>query len=187
MCGRITQKSNPQKLGLGLTTVTLVEPLQTLPRYNSAPGQDHWIIRQHPKTGEHTLDRLWWGLIPRWVKNANGGRKPIKAKSESVASLASFQRSLVRCGCPDFGGFDLGDYPFKKMPVLFADELDGLTLVDVVFKAIPEELKLCLTFIKNLAPSFDPDSDIRIGALVEHATRKVLLTHFVGNVTIHLI
>jgi hypothetical protein len=29
MCGRITQKSNPQKLGLGLATVSLNERLQS--------------------------------------------------------------------------------------------------------------------------------------------------------------
>jgi len=99
MCGRITQKSNPQGLGLGLTTTTLVEPLQAPPRYNGAPGQDHWVIRQHPKTGERSLDRLWWGLIPYWVKEANGGRKPINAKRESVASLPSFREAYKRRRC----------------------------------------------------------------------------------------
>ena len=62
MCGRITQKSNPH--GLGLKIVNLVEPLyadNTPPRYNGSPGQDHWVIRQNPKTGERSLDRLWWG------------------------------------------------------------------------------------------------------------------------------
>jgi putative SOS response-associated peptidase YedK len=64
MCGRITQKSDPQRLGLGLTTTNLIERLQAPPRYNGAPGQDHWVIRQNPKTGERSLDRLWWGLEP---------------------------------------------------------------------------------------------------------------------------
>jgi putative SOS response-associated peptidase YedK len=92
MCGRITQKSSPNRLGLGLTTVNLVEPLYTLPpKYNGAPGQEHWVIRQNPKTDERTLDRLWWGLIPYWCKDASGGRKPINAKSETVASLPSFR------------------------------------------------------------------------------------------------
>jgi putative SOS response-associated peptidase YedK len=99
MCGRITQKSDPQKLGLGLTTVTLIEPLQTLPRYNGAPGQEHWIIRRNPKTGEPMLDRLWWGLIPYWVKEPSGARKPINAKSETVASLASFRDAYKRRRC----------------------------------------------------------------------------------------
>ena len=63
MCGRITQKSNPKVLGLKIAT--LVEPLfEAPPRYNGAPSQQHWVIRQHPETGERTLDRLTWGLIP---------------------------------------------------------------------------------------------------------------------------
>ena len=75
MCGRITQKSDPRVLALD--TATLIEPLYDLPpRYNGAPGQEHWVIRQHPKSGERTLDRLWWGLVPYWVKDAGGGRKP---------------------------------------------------------------------------------------------------------------
>src|SRR2546421_2778436 len=78
MCGRITQKSNPKVLGLKIAT--LVEPLyadNTPPRYNGAPGQDHWVIGQNPKSGERTLDRLLWGLIPYWCKDAKGGRRPI--------------------------------------------------------------------------------------------------------------
>jgi putative SOS response-associated peptidase YedK len=100
MCGRITQKSSPNCLGLGLTTVNLVEPLYTLPpKYNGAPGQEHWVIRQNPKTGERTLDRLWWGLIPYWCKDASGGRKPINAKGETVASLSSFRDAYRRWRC----------------------------------------------------------------------------------------
>jgi putative SOS response-associated peptidase YedK len=98
MCGRITQKSDPRVLGLGI--VTLVEPVgETPPRYNGAPGQEHWVIRQHPKTGERTLDRLWWGLIPHWIKDAGGGRKPINARAESVASLPSFRDAYRRRRC----------------------------------------------------------------------------------------
>src|SRR5690242_11625327 len=100
MCGRVTQKSNPNRLGLGLTTVNLVEPLYGLPpKYNGAPGQEHWVIRQHPKTGERTLDRLWWGLIPYWCKDASGGRKPINAKGETVATLPSFRDAYRRRRC----------------------------------------------------------------------------------------
>ena len=37
----------------------MVEPLCTLPpKYNGAPGQERWDIRQPPKIGEWTLDRL---------------------------------------------------------------------------------------------------------------------------------
>ena len=84
MGGRITQKSHDQ---LGLKIVSPVEPLHAPPRYNGAPGQQHLVIRQNPKTGERTPDQLWWGLIPRWCTDPYGGRKPINAKAETVASL----------------------------------------------------------------------------------------------------
>ena len=46
MCGRITQKSNPSRLRLGLTTVNLVESLYSLPpKYSGSPGQEHRVIR----------------------------------------------------------------------------------------------------------------------------------------------
>jgi putative SOS response-associated peptidase YedK len=99
MCGRITQKSNPNRLGLGLTTVNLVEPLYALPaKYNGSPGQEHWVLRQNPKTGERTLDRHSWGLIPH-CKEPSGGRKPINAKGETVASLPTFRDAYRRRRC----------------------------------------------------------------------------------------
>ena len=103
MCGRITQKSNPRDLGLGLVSVNLIEPLvagdAVAPRYNGSPGQDHWVIRQNPETGDRTLDKLWWGLIPHWVKDEKGGHKPINAKGETVASLPSFRDAYKRRRC----------------------------------------------------------------------------------------
>jgi hypothetical protein len=78
------------------------EPCRALhvpPRYNGAPGQEHWVIRQNPKTGERTLDRLWWGLIPHWCKEEDGGRKPINAKAETVAQLPSFRDAYRHRRC----------------------------------------------------------------------------------------
>jgi putative SOS response-associated peptidase YedK len=97
MCGRITQKSPPDQLGLQI--VSLLEPLNAAPRYNGSPGQEHWVIRQHPKTGERRLDRLFWGLIPHWVKHVDGGRKPINAKAETIARLSSFRDAYMRRRC----------------------------------------------------------------------------------------
>ena len=100
MCGRITQKSNPKVLGLRIAT--LIEPLYEAdagPRYNGAPGQQHWVIRQHPETGARHLDRLWWGLIPSWVKEAAPKVKPINATAERVATAPMFRRAYARRRC----------------------------------------------------------------------------------------
>jgi putative SOS response-associated peptidase YedK len=100
MCGRITQKSNPKVLALGI--VTLVEPLyetQPPPRFNGAPGQQHWVIRQHPETGQRHLDRLWWGLIAHWVKEPQPRLKPINATSERVVSAPMFRAAYAKRRC----------------------------------------------------------------------------------------
>ena len=100
MCGRITQKSNPKILGLKI--VTLIEPLyadNTPPRYNGSPGQEHWVIRQHTDSGARTLDRLWWGLVPYWCKDESRARKPINAKSETIATLPTFRDAYRRRRC----------------------------------------------------------------------------------------
>ena len=110
MCGRFTQKSAPNDLGLKIAN--LIEPAPALARYNAAPGQEHWVIRQNPKTGERTLDRLWWGLIPRWCKDEDGGRRPINAKAETVAQLPSFRDAYRdrRCLVPIDNFFEWKDF-----------------------------------------------------------------------------
>jgi putative SOS response-associated peptidase YedK len=99
MCGRITQKSDPRVLSLSVAT--LIEPLTeaTGPRFNGAPGQEHWVIRQHPKTGERHLDRLWWGLIPNWIKEATPRHRPINATAERVATAPMFRAAYARRRC----------------------------------------------------------------------------------------
>jgi putative SOS response-associated peptidase YedK len=57
------------------------------------------VIRRHPETGEHRLDRLWWGLIPHWVHDEKGGRKPINAKAETISSLPSFREAYAKRRC----------------------------------------------------------------------------------------
>ena len=97
MCGRITQKSDPKVLGLKI--VTLIEPSvapeDARPRFNGAPGQQHWVIRQHPKSHERHLDRLWWGLIPNWSE-PSPKLKPINATAERVATAPMFRQAFAK-------------------------------------------------------------------------------------------
>ena len=87
MCGRVIQSSEPLRLSIvdGLD-VTDSRMGNIPPRYNAAPSQELLVIRQNHKTGERSLDLLRWGLIPHGCKDPNGGRKPINARAESVAS-----------------------------------------------------------------------------------------------------
>lgn len=102
MCGRITQKSPPDQLGLRI--VSLIEPLHAgddafVGRYNGAPGQRHWVIRRHPDSGERWLSRLWWGLIPHWKKPPGFGPRPINATAERVAEAPMFRTAYLKRRC----------------------------------------------------------------------------------------
>jgi putative SOS response-associated peptidase YedK len=98
MCGRITQKSPPSQLGLQIVDL-VEEDLDAPPRYNGAPGQQHWVIRQHPETGKRVLSRLTWGLIPNWVKDASPKLKSVNATAERVGSAAMFRGAYAKRRC----------------------------------------------------------------------------------------
>ena len=77
-------------------------------RWNGAPSQEQLVIRENHKTGERSIDPLRWGLIPHWCKDPTGGRKPINAKSETVARLPTFQEAyqMRRCILPVDGFYE---------------------------------------------------------------------------------
>jgi putative SOS response-associated peptidase YedK len=92
MCGRVIQNSGPLRYGL----VEGMDPRDTRvhnypPRWNGAPSQD--------ETGQVSLDPLRWGLIPYWCGDPKGGRKPINAKCETVATLLTFRDAYRRRRC----------------------------------------------------------------------------------------
>jgi putative SOS response-associated peptidase YedK len=78
------------------------------PRYNAAPSQELLVIRRNRRIGEVSLDPLRWGLIPHWCTDPKGGRKPINAKSETIASLPTFRDAYAhrRCILPVDGFFE---------------------------------------------------------------------------------
>ena len=96
MCGRFTQKNKHLP---GLETLAGDTDTEHHPRYNGAPSQDFWVFRRHPETGKYHSDRLIWGLIPHWVKEVDGGQKPINARAETVAKLPSFRSAYAKRRC----------------------------------------------------------------------------------------
>ena len=92
MCGRVIQSSGPLRLAIVDGLEVSDSRLHNIPaRYNAAPSQELLVIRQNHKTGERSLDLIKWGLIPHWCADPKGGRRPINAKAESVASLPTFR------------------------------------------------------------------------------------------------
>ena len=98
MCGRFTQ-SDKTLPALDLVVRDDIDSPERPTRYNGAPSQDFWVIRRHPEMGAYHRDPLRWGLIPYWTREANGGRKPINAKCETVARLVSFRAAYAKRRC----------------------------------------------------------------------------------------
>jgi putative SOS response-associated peptidase YedK len=100
MCGRVIQSSGPIRLAIvdGLD-VSDDRMGKIRPRYNAAPSQELLVIRENHKTGERLLDLIRWGLIPHRCDDPKGGRKPINAKSETVATLPMFSDAYARRRC----------------------------------------------------------------------------------------
>ena len=100
MCGRVIQSSP-------LTRLAIIEGLDVHasrfhnypPHWNGAPSQQLLVIRRNHHTGEVSLVPLRWGLIPHFCEDPKGGRKPINAKCETVATLPTFRDAYRRRRC----------------------------------------------------------------------------------------
>ena len=66
-------------------------PINIPPRWNGAPTQDFAVIRRNPTTGVRSLDLLRWGLVPHWADGEKVAYATINAKSETLATTASFR------------------------------------------------------------------------------------------------
>jgi putative SOS response-associated peptidase YedK len=106
MCGRVIQTSNPEAIRQLFDAIAPAP--NAPPRYNGAPSQELMVLRRNPESGERTLQLLRWGLIPSWVKDAKGGRKPINARAETITSSPMFKAAYAkrRCLLPIDGFFE---------------------------------------------------------------------------------
>jgi putative SOS response-associated peptidase YedK len=99
MCGRAVQVSGV----LPITVVCGLDVPDTCvanvpPRYNAAPRQELWVIRQNNDTGQRTLDLLRWGLIPHWCQD-KPRVQPINARAEDVQKKSMFRDAYARRRC----------------------------------------------------------------------------------------
>src|SRR4051794_30528549 len=99
MCGRVVQARGPLQVAIlcGLD-VPDTRFANVPPRYNAAPSQELWAIRQNNDTGQRSLDLLRWGLVPYWCKK-KPQPPPINAKAETVHKLPMFRAAYAKRRC----------------------------------------------------------------------------------------
>ncbi len=104
MCGRFTSLLSPELLE-EIFGVQL--PPDFPARYNIAPTQNIWIIRQ-AAGGNRYPSPARWGLVPHWAKDLSIGNHMINARCESVHEKPAFRIAIRarRCIIPASGFFE---------------------------------------------------------------------------------
>ncbi len=121
MCGRYASSVSVDEIRALFRTTNA--PINHAPSWNVAPTQAAMVVRRHPETGERHLDRLQWGLVPHFHKGElSAARKPINARSETVASSGLFRGALAvrRCLVPADAFYEWRTTPAGKQPYAIA-------------------------------------------------------------------
>src|SRR6476660_481577 len=94
--------------------------------WNMAPTMDAPVVRLCRESGERHLDVLKWGLIPYFTKDLRKARKPINARSETIAKSGMFKEAFAkrRCLVPAPVYYEWRDDPEGKTPFAVA-RVDG--------------------------------------------------------------
>ena len=111
MCGRYANYLPPDFIARLFATVNPLPNFQST--WNLAPTDDALVIRRNRASGERHLDVLKWGLVPYFTKGAKPVRKPINARSETVARSGMFKAAFAerRCLVPAAAYYEWRDEP----------------------------------------------------------------------------
>ena len=96
MCGRYTLTSSPEQVArrFGLAT-----PVELVPRYNAAPGQEVATIAVSSPGAVPQLELRRGGLVPAGAHDARVGARLINARSETAAERPAFREAFRRRRC----------------------------------------------------------------------------------------
>jgi len=106
VCGRFVQASSPALLLAQFGAIEVVTDLAD-PDYNVTPRREVTVVLNTVE-GERVIDRLRWGLVPRWAKDKAIGDRLINARSETVKEKPSFKSAYAsrRCIIPVDGFYE---------------------------------------------------------------------------------
>ena len=123
MCGRYASFLPAEALARLFGTMNPLPNLE--PTWNMAPTRDAPVVRLF-RDGERHLDALKWGLVPYFTKDLKKARKPINARSETIAKSGMYREAFAkrRCLVPAQIYYEWRDDPEGKTPFAVA-RVDG--------------------------------------------------------------
>jgi putative SOS response-associated peptidase YedK len=130
MCGRFTlTRRDFDALAAELGAEAAPElSAQYRPRYNIAPTDWHWLVRQ--KLEVRQLLPARWGLVNSWAKDAKSAARQINARGETAPKSRAFGEAFVarRCVVPADGFFEWTGAKANRRPIWYHAPGGGLLL-----------------------------------------------------------
>jgi len=130
MCGRFTlTKSDFDQLAHSLgAEVDAADAALYRPRYNIAPTDPHWLLRQ--KAERRQLLPAKWGLVNSWAQDAKGAARQINARSETALKRPAFRSAFAerRCAIPADGFFEWVGAKEARRPIWYHPPEGGVFL-----------------------------------------------------------
>jgi putative SOS response-associated peptidase YedK len=121
VCGRLGIYINPGLLAQYFRAGYQPDP-SINPTWNLAPSQFTLIVLRDPDSGARRLERLQWGFLPRWATDPKAARRPINARTETVAISGLFRDAFARRRClvPANNFFEWQTVPGQKQKQPYA-------------------------------------------------------------------
>ena len=142
------------------------------PRYNIAPLQWHWIVRQPHE--DRALLPARWGLLNPWAKDEKFASKQINARAETVDQRSAYRAAFQarRCVVPADGCFEWTGPQGRRQPFWFHRPDGGLILFAALYEAwtpAPDQTMLTFTIITTAANATVAPIHDRMPAIVPAA------------------
>jgi len=119
MCGRFTLSYREAKILAAELGVPVDSLMDYRPRYNVAPTDSHWIVRNRLEDREILLAK--WGLVNFWMADRRQAFKNINACAETIQTAPSFREAFKvrRCVIPADGFFEWTGQKEARHPIWF--------------------------------------------------------------------
>jgi putative SOS response-associated peptidase YedK len=156
MCGRFTltyEEKERVARELGVDPDMLTEE-DYKARYNIAPTDRHWIVRQRREDREIVPAK--WGLVNTWAKDAKRAAAQINARAETLKKLPAFRDAFEkrRCVVPADGFYEWTGTKETRRPIWFHRPEGGLLLFAGLYESwypAPEQRERTFTIVTTAA------------------------------------
>ena len=155
MCGRFTLSVEDR----GDVATALGIPVEQVPdswvaRYNIAPMQRHFVVRQDREDRELVAAR--WGLVNHWAKDNKHAGRQINARAETVAERPAYRQAFKarRCVIPADGFYEWSGPKGSRQPHWFHPRDGGVLLFAGLYESWerePDERETTFTIITTEA------------------------------------